>query len=31
TGNLHTHQPVLIGEILIDGQFMVVSRSKGLV
>jgi len=29
--NHHTHKPVLIGEILKDGQFKVVSRSKGLV
>ena len=29
--NHHTHRPVLIGEILADGQFKVVSRSKGLV
>jgi len=30
-GNHHTHKPVLIGEILKDGQFKIVSRSKGLV
>src|SRR5512132_2141248 len=30
-GNHHTHKPVLIGEILKDGQFKTVSRSKGLV
>lgn len=29
--NQHTHKPVLIGEILKDGQFKVVWRSKGLV
>jgi urea transport system substrate-binding protein len=29
--NHHTYRPVLIGEILKDGQFKVVSRSKGLV
>lgn len=29
--NHHTHRPVLIGEILKDGQFKVVWRSKGLV
>ena len=29
--NHHTWRPVLIGEILKDGQFKVVSRSKGLV
>ena len=29
--NQHTYKPVLIGEILKDGQFKVVSRSKGLV
>lgn len=29
--NHHTHKPVLIGEILPDGQFRTVSRSKGLV
>ena len=29
--NHHTYKPVLIGEILKDGQFKVVSRSKGLV
>jgi urea transport system substrate-binding protein len=29
--NHHTYRPVLIGEILADGQFKVVSRSKGLV
>jgi urea transport system substrate-binding protein len=29
--NHHTWKPVLIGEILKDGQFKVVSRSKGLV
>jgi urea transport system substrate-binding protein len=29
--NHHTHKPVLIGEILKDGQFKIVSRSKGLV
>lgn len=29
--NHHTHKPVLIGEILKDGQFKVVWRSKGLV
>ena len=28
--NQHTYKPVLIGEILKDGQFKVVSRSKGL-
>ena len=28
--NHHTYKPVLIGEILKDGQFKVVSRSKGL-
>ena len=27
--NHHTHKPVLIGEILKDGQFKIVSRSKG--
>ncbi len=30
-GNHHTHKPVLIGEILKDGQLKIVSRSKGLV
>jgi urea transport system substrate-binding protein len=30
-GNHHTYKPVLIGEILKDGQFKIVSRSKGLV
>jgi len=30
-GNQHTHKPVLIGEILKDGQFKTVWRSKGLV
>jgi urea transport system substrate-binding protein len=29
--NHHTWKPVLIGEILKDGQFKVISRSKGLV
>ena len=29
--NHHTYKPVLIGEILKDGQFKAVSRSKGLV
>src|SRR4026207_1877306 len=29
--NQHTYKPVLIGEILKDGQFKVVSRSRGLV
>src|SRR5574341_343944 len=29
--NHHTYRPVLIGEILKDGQFRIVSRSKGLV
>ena len=29
--NHHTYKPVLIGEILKDGQFKTVSRSKGLV
>jgi urea transport system substrate-binding protein len=29
--NHHTYKPVLIGEILKDGQFKIVSRSKGLV
>src|SRR5439155_455581 len=29
--NQHTYKPVLIGEILKDGQFKTVSRSKGLV
>jgi urea transport system substrate-binding protein len=29
--NHHAYKPVLIGEILKDGQFKVVSRSKGLV
>ena len=29
--NHHTWKPVLIGEILKDGQFKIVSRSKGLV
>ena len=29
--NHHTYRPVLIGEILADGQFKTVSRSKGLV
>ena len=29
--NQHTYRPVLIGEIRKDGQFKVVSRSKGLV
>jgi urea transport system substrate-binding protein len=29
--NHHTHKPVLIGEIMRDGQFKVVWRSKGLV
>ena len=29
--NHHTYRPVLIGEILADGQFKVVSRSPGLV
>ncbi len=29
--NQHTHKPVLIGEILKDGQLKVVWRSKGLV
>jgi urea transport system substrate-binding protein len=29
--NHHTYKPVLIGEILKDGQFKVVSRTKGLV
>ena len=29
--NQHTHKPVLIGEILKDGQFKVVWRSQGLV
>jgi urea transport system substrate-binding protein len=29
--NHHTYKPVLIGEILKDGQFKVVSKSKGLV
>jgi urea transport system substrate-binding protein len=29
--NHHTYKPVLIGEILKDGQFKVVSRSRGLV
>ncbi len=29
--NQHTYRPVLIGEILKDGQFKVVSRTKGLV
>src|SRR5438093_496386 len=29
--NQHAYKPVLIGEILKDGQFKVVSRSKGLV
>jgi urea transport system substrate-binding protein len=30
-GNQHTYRPVLIGEILKDGQFKIVYRSKGLV
>ena len=30
-GNQHTYRPVLIGEILKDGQFKTVWRSKGLV
>jgi urea transport system substrate-binding protein len=29
--NHHTYKPVLIGEILKDGQFKVVSRTRGLV
>ncbi len=29
--NHHAYKPVLIGEILKDGQFKIVSRSKGLV
>jgi urea transport system substrate-binding protein len=29
--NQHTHKPVLIGEILKDGQFKTIWRSKGLV
>jgi urea transport system substrate-binding protein len=29
--NHHTNKPVLIGEILKDGQFKTVWRSKGLV
>ena len=29
--NQHTYRPVLIGEIMKDGQFKIVSRSKGLV
>jgi urea transport system substrate-binding protein len=29
--NHHTYKPVLIGEILKDGQFKIVSRTKGLV
>ncbi len=29
--NHHTYRPVLIGEILKDGQFKIVSRTKGLV
>jgi urea transport system substrate-binding protein len=29
--NQHTYRPVLIGEILKDGQFKIVSRTKGLV
>jgi urea transport system substrate-binding protein len=29
--NQHTYRPVLIGEILKDGQFRIVSRTKGLV
>ena len=29
--NHHTHKPVLIGEILKDGQFKILARSKGLV
>jgi urea transport system substrate-binding protein len=29
--NHHTYKPVLIGEILKDGQFKIVSRSRGLV
>jgi urea transport system substrate-binding protein len=29
--NHHTYKPVLIGEILKDGQFRIVSRTKGLV
>jgi len=31
SNNHHTYRPVLIGEIMKDGQFKVVSRSKGLV
>src|SRR5207249_11783256 len=29
--NRHTRRPVLIGEILKDGQFKTISRTKGLV
>ena len=29
--NQHTYRPVLIGEILKDGQFKIISRTKGLV
>ena len=29
--NHHTYKPVLIGEILKDGQFKIISRTKGLV
>jgi len=29
--NHHTYRPVLIGEIMKDGQFKIVSRTKGLV
>jgi urea transport system substrate-binding protein len=29
--NHHTYRPVLIGEILKDGQFKIISRTKGLV
>jgi len=29
--NQHTYRPVLIGEIMKDGQFKIVSRTKGLV
>ena len=27
--NQHTYRPVLIGEILKDGQFKIISRTKG--
>lgn len=30
-GNHHTHKPVLIGEILADGQFKIVWTTKGLI